>query len=246
MKSIITLLFVLLISFSLKAQTKGELSVTVTTSPVGGFYAPKNIVAIWIENEEGNFVKTLLAYANTYITHLNIWQAATYAAGSTYNRVDAITGPTVLTHATRICSWDGTNIDGEVVDDGNYTVWMELTDKNATGNYSSFSFVKSTDPEIVTPSNEPSFEDIKIEWEPSTISISEIEKANYIISPNPSSGLFDISGENISEIEIYTISGEMVYKNSSSKIDITTLSNGIYLTRIFTSNGIITKKIIKK
>ena len=143
---------------SLFAQTSGELTVTVTTSTTGGNYSPKNIVAIWIEDDAGNFVKTLLAYAQTRKTHLNTWQASTTAAGSPYNTVDAITGATKSSHGTRTCYWNASDVDGEIVIDGTYKIWMELTDKNSTGNFSSFSFVKGDQPEAVIPMGVPSLD----------------------------------------------------------------------------------------
>ena len=47
-------------------STPGTLHVTTLTSAAGGNYAPRNIVAVWVEDSNGVFVKTLLAYANTY------------------------------------------------------------------------------------------------------------------------------------------------------------------------------------
>jgi len=83
---IITLVFslVLITGIYAKAQILGTLTVSTTTSNAGGNYAPRNIVAVWIEDEQGNWVKTLLAYAATRKTHLNTWEASTTAAGSPF------------------------------------------------------------------------------------------------------------------------------------------------------------------
>ena len=72
--------FLFFTAISVLAQTPGELTVSVATSETGGNYAPKNIIAIWIEDDGGNFVKTLLAYAQNRRTHLNNWQATTAVA----------------------------------------------------------------------------------------------------------------------------------------------------------------------
>jgi hypothetical protein len=135
-KSILTSVIILLTVSWINAQTDGVLNVTATTSSAGGNYAPKNIVAIWIEDDQGNFVKTLLAYAQNRKTHLNTWEASTTAAGSPFNTVDAITGATKTSHGTRTCSWNATDINGAIMPDGTYKVWFELTDKNSTGNFS--------------------------------------------------------------------------------------------------------------
>ena len=143
MRKIALISFLFLTSISwVCAQTEGTLNVSAATSAAGGNYAPKNIVAIWVEDNQGNFVKTLLAYAQARRTHLNTWEASTTAAGSPFNAVDAITGATKTSHATRTCTWNGTDVNGALVADGTYRLRMELTDKNATGNFSTFTFIK--------------------------------------------------------------------------------------------------------
>lgn len=58
-------LLAMFISLSTLAQTIGTLSVTATTSQTTSpSYQQKNIVAFWIEDSNGSFVKTLLAYAS--------------------------------------------------------------------------------------------------------------------------------------------------------------------------------------
>ena len=244
-KTTITLLFVFLMGIGVNAQTSGEVSVEVSTSSTGGNFAPKNIMAIWIEDDAGNFVKTLLAYAQTRITHLNIWQATTSEAGTEFNTVDAITGATRSSHATRACSWDGTDFNGILVADGVYSVRMELTDKNSTGNHSSFPFTKGTEPENLIPDNEPSFSSISIDWLPSSTSIAKNNNPeNYKVFPNPSSGKFTISGKNINEVEIRNVNGEMVYRNGPYPLNISEQPKGVYLLKITTDKGLVFKKII--
>lgn len=142
-------------------KTSGTLSVSTLTSSAGGNYAPRNIVAIWVESSSGTYVKTLLAYANTYKRYLTNW-----ASNSGYNTTDAVTGATVNSHATRTCSWNGTDKNGNVVGDGTYKICMELTDKDATGNYHEFTFTKGTSAVTFSPSNVSSFSNISIKWTP--------------------------------------------------------------------------------
>lgn len=229
------------------AQTPGTLTVSVSTSAAGGNYAPKNIVAIWIEDNQGNFVKTMLAYAQTRKTHLNTWEATTTAAGSPYNTVDAITGATKTSHATRTCSWDGTDINGNIVSDGTYKLRMELTDKNGTGNYSTFTFAKDTLPVNLTPANVPSFSSISIVWEPVITAIENISLSDsYNIYPNPSSGKFTITGEMVTSIRVMNLSGLIIGSSETNSIDLSLQPDGIYIFKLSTGNGIITKKVMKK
>ena len=245
-KNIFTTIFMVLAASWIYAQTEGTLTVTAATSSAGGNYAPKNIVAIWIEDQQGNFVKTLLAYAQNRKTHLNTWEASTTAAGSPFNTIDAITGATKTSHATRTCTWNGTDVNGNLVTDGSYKIRMELTDKNSTGNYSTFTFTKDTNPENQTPGNVPSFSSISINWEPVITSVKDnyLEK-NYHIYPNPSSGICRITGENISEIQVSNVAGRLIYNGNDAVVDISNQPDGIYLVKIMTDRGMVTKKILK-
>lgn len=248
MKKTILICLGIIISFaSLYSQTYGHLNVSVSTSETGGNYAPRNIVAIWIEDADGNFVKTLMAYAQNRITHLNTWQASTSAAGVQYNVVDAITGPTRTSHSTRDCLWNGMDYNQNLMSDGTYFIWMELTDKNGTGNYSSFEFVKGEELQELYPENVPSFSSISIVWEPSGTGILENPSAqNYIISNNPGNGVYQIKGDSFTKVDVYSISGNYVNSFDQSQIDISAQPKGIYLFKIYQSGIQTIKKVVKR
>ena len=170
MKKIAFLLIV--ISFaglSVHAQTKGNLSVNVTTRGTGiegRNYDPKNSMVIWVEDAAGNFVKTLLVNAQVRIRHLDNWEASTTQASSLFNAVDAVTGPTNNNHGIRNCAWDGTDVNGELMPDGTYILHMELTDVDATGLLSEFNFVKGPETHNLSPEDQTSFASIQITWSP--------------------------------------------------------------------------------
>ena len=247
MKNLLLSLLLISSSFILSAQTSGILTVSASTSDANGNYAPTNIVAIWVEDSQGNFVKTLMAYAQTRKTHLNKWQASTSAAGTEYNTTDAITGATRSHHSTRACTWNATNYNGNIMPDGDYFIWMELTDKNATGNYSSFAFTKNDVEELQAPFNVPSFSDISIDWKPSGVSVESISNLVVLdIHPNPSNGIFKIESENIETVEVRSITGKLILKTSSNHIDISQQENGIYLVVAFHNGQRIINKIVKQ
>lgn len=242
----LSFLFVFL-GFVLHAQTPGELSISVVTSSTGGEFAPRNIVAIWVEDDAGNFVKTLLAYADERKTHLNTWQASTNAAGSQYNTVDAVTGATRSNHGTRNSTWDGTDFTGADMPDGTYHVWMELTDKNSTGNFSSFAFAKGPGTESLTPSNEPSFASISIIWEPTISAANDVDvRQDYNVFPNPTPGKFHVLGKDIQQVEVMNIQGESILKNNDLVMDISNQPAGIYLVVLSTKQGKVVKRILKQ
>lgn len=81
------------------------------------------------------------------------------------------------------------------------------------------------------------------------VGIDEAEAANISIAPNPSNGIFKISGlpvdETVSTISIYDMIGKEVYGVvANSTIDLTSKDNGFYFISInFTSGDRITKKV---
>ena len=137
------------------------LIVSTVTSGTGGSYAPKNVVAIWIENSSGTFIKSLTVYAAERKYDLTNW-----GSSSNENTTDAVTGATRSGFGTISGVWDGTDVKGNVVPDGTYNVCMELTDKSTTGNFSTFSFTKGATAQTLTPANVPSFSNISIKWLP--------------------------------------------------------------------------------
>jgi hypothetical protein len=125
-----------------------RLTITATSSPTpgGGPYAPRNVVAVWVE-AQGAFVKTIDRRAGARRQHLVAWTAV---AGG--NDVDAVTGATRNNHVAPLAiSWDLVGRDGAVIPDGTYTIRMESTDLNANqaaqNNQGTFTFTKSSEPE---------------------------------------------------------------------------------------------------
>ncbi|GAA4279144.1 T9SS type A sorting domain-containing protein [Aquimarina mytili] len=68
----------------------------------------------------------------------------------------------------------------------------------------------------------------------------------FSMYPNPTSGLVFIDGEGILETEIYSITGQKVYKTNTTRFDLTHLSSGVYIARILTTTRSITKRIVKE
>lgn len=144
----------------------GTLQVTATSSQGGGQYAPKNVVAIWIEGPGGTFVKTIDRWANARKQHLVAW---TTAAGAT--DADAVSGATRANHATPLnATWDLKNKQGTVIPDGTYTVRMESTDLNAStagqNHQGTFTFVKGPTAQMQTALSNGGFSNVSITFTP--------------------------------------------------------------------------------
>lgn len=174
------------------AQTKGSMRITVTTSTVVGgvatstqsqdfkgghggnrSWAPENCLAMWIEDGNGKFIKTVKINASRYQIYLTSWKKSTSAAGTTFNKVDAVTGATNLNHGLRTALWDGTDFNGKIVPDGTYKVCMEFTETNSTGYYASYTMNKGKTADVQTPASKPGFSAISLKWEPGASAISK-------------------------------------------------------------------------
>lgn len=84
----------------------------------------------------------------------------------------------------------------------------------------------------------------------SLVDVNE-NNATVDIFPNPTKGVFTIAGVGIESIAIYNTLGqiirtEAVNDNGPQSIDLSEQPNGIYIVRITTSYGTLTKKIVKE
>jgi PKD repeat protein len=153
---------------SVKGQsTPGTVTFTVKTLPAGGNYAPRHVLAIWVEHN-GTFVKTRKAMANQRKQYLYMWKAS-----SNYNVVDAITGPTLTSHQTHTVTWDCTDLDGNVVLDSDYTMIIEFTDKHAQGPFYEIDFTKGTEPVVINPPDQTYIINMQLTYEPENIATAD-------------------------------------------------------------------------
>lgn len=79
------------------------------------------------------------------------------------------------------------------------------------------------------------------------VSVANVEKTSVNVYPNPASNYINVNASsNISNVEIYTISGQKVgdftANGTQTVISTSNLSNGMYLMRINTENGVINNK----
>ena len=115
------------------------------------------MLAIWIEDESGQFVKSLEVMANKRIQYLYTWNKS--SAG---NKTDAITGETLLSHRTENVTWDGTDTNGGLVADGDYKVFIEYTSAHGQGPLAYYTFAKTAEEVSLQPGNETYFQDLSI------------------------------------------------------------------------------------
>lgn len=85
--------------------------------------------------------------------------------------------------------------------------------------------------------------------ESNALSIDDIEAKKLILYPNPvTSNLHLSSKARIEKVKIYSLQGVLVksIENYVKTIDVSNLSNGSYLVKAYTNQGIINRMIIKK
>lgn len=239
---IITLFLLATVGYSV-AQTAGTLTIsTLTSQTTGATYAPANILAMWIVDGNGAFVKSTLVYASARQQYLYTW----IASDVTLNKVDAITGATQNSHGTRTSSWNGKDVNEVLVPDGTYSVKMELTDKHAQGNLGTFAFIKGPNAQTLTPAAVPSFANISIKWTPTATALEDVAYSNlFTVYPNPTNSTIFVSGVDINEIEIYTVTGKSILTSNLQNVNLTPLPKGVYLVFVKAKNGTVVKRIEK-
>ncbi len=144
----------------------GTLQITATTTTKGGQYAPANVVAVWIEDSAGAFVKTIDRWSSVRTQYLLEWNAA---AG--VGDVDSVSGASRLDHATPLSfQWKLKGRDQQVIPDGTYTVRMESTESNSVNpnenNEATFTFEKGAAPQSQTGLSNGGFTNVSIEFTP--------------------------------------------------------------------------------
>ena len=78
--------------------------------------------------------------------------------------------------------------------------------------------------------------------------VSELDEQKATVYPNPTSGALRIEAENMEAISIYNMLGEKLFEASASgnnfEYDFSPHETGVYIVRIQTKKGIMTKQII--
>ena len=145
-KILFVMIATLLMSGIAVAQNSNKASKTLEVSfnyeKQGG--PGSNQYAIWIENEKGEFVKTLFVTSYTskgrarggqpaqrgYIvrpTCVPVWVKTSKAEEKTDEQLDAVTGATPQNSGTQTFAWNFTDEQGKAVPQGTYKVKVEAT-----------------------------------------------------------------------------------------------------------------------
>ena len=134
MRKIIFAMMLMLAASALFAQSnKAEISFNFTYQK--GFAS--NQFALWIEDAQGGYIKTL--YATKYTAaggwkkrenSLPLWVKQSSLAKMNKAQIDALSGATPKSGGILTFTWNGTDAAGKELGDGEYIVFLEATLRN--------------------------------------------------------------------------------------------------------------------
>lgn len=133
---------------------------SVRTTTADGNFSPRHVLAIWIEDASG-FVITRKRSAEKRKQYLYTWNSK-----SGRNVTDATTGATLSSHQTHSITWNCKDMNGALVSDGEYHVYIEFTEEHAQGPMRKVSFTKGSEPVSLTPADDANFKDMALQFEP--------------------------------------------------------------------------------
>lgn len=139
----------------------GSLQIEFTTLDMGGFSHENHVLAVWVETEAVEFVKTQLVYADVRKSDLYTWNSNP-ANG---NEIDAITGATQLVHQTYTVLWDCRDLAGEMIPNGNYVVHLEMNNNHSQGPLAELEFSMDGSSFVLHPEDEEFFIDISLVYQ---------------------------------------------------------------------------------
>ena len=77
--------------------------------------------------------------------------------------------------------------------------------------------------------------------------VNDMESNGVSVFPNPTVGRFTVEGQGLNHITVYNLMGQMVYEmacqGESVDINLSNVETGVYMVRILTDNGDVTKRI---
>ena len=81
----------------------------------------------------------------------------------------------------------------------------------------------------------------------STDGVNEMEEGSVAVFPNPTNSRFTVEGEGLSLVTVFNTVGQKVYETNcqgnSVDINLSNVETGIYVVRVTTEQGIVTKRI---
>ena len=157
-----------------------NLQLTYTTVTHNGPFSPNHVLAIWIEDDSDNFIKSLKVMGFEKKKYLYSWKEK-----SGNNALDAISGATLSSHNPDNITWDCKDLNMDIVPDASYYLVVEFTDENGQGPVLRIPFTKGRKDIRLNIPDEKHFKDMVLEYSPvakplvKEIIIANKENINY-------------------------------------------------------------------
>lgn len=157
----------------------GEVIVEVTTKPSGiSRYEPRNLLAIWVEDDSGTPIKVLARWGASRASALLEYTArigtSSWLGGGTQliTDVDTISGATLRAHELHVVHWDMTDHLGQRVPEATYTIVLECTDNLMESYVTTIALTYGPDFTIDELGETPNFGPIKVTYSPPPLDAS--------------------------------------------------------------------------
>lgn len=79
-----------------------------------------------------------------------------------------------------------------------------------------------------------------------TQGITTLSNAQVALYPNPTTSIVNVDAEGLQQVEVLDVDGRTVMTVNANKVDMSSLSNGVYMFRVLTNNGVSMQKVVKK
>jgi hypothetical protein len=141
-------------------------TVATTTVTAKGLYAPRNVGAVWIDDDAGRFVKSLAVWGGPMLSRATGW-----ITESNGNIVDVITGGTRPFHGPVQATWNCTDVNHARVPNGQYRVCMTFAEDNSSTPIAPspappieycVPFDEAGAPLVLTPPDDPHFQNVHV------------------------------------------------------------------------------------
>lgn len=140
---------------------KVSMTVLVSTTSYNGQYAPRNVFAVWIEKEDGSYVKSLGRWAQKYRSKLQRWYSK--SGNGSQGMTDAITSASRMNHGNvPALVWTIDDIADQPSTDGIYNIYFELNETNGGSKTTTAKIQISETPQVLSTNNASNINNIQI------------------------------------------------------------------------------------
>ncbi len=215
----LTILISIILSIFLTANAQ-SVSIDFKTKPAGGSFSPRHVLAVWVEDTNGVFVKTLYLKAAARKQYLYSWNAA-----SGGNTTDAITGATINSHTSHHVTWNCLDLNGQPVNPRYYQIKVEFTEKHAQGPMHTMGFTVNNSTQNYSDSNLTYFDYVVLNYDPTGLKADDLAALNLVeMWPNPAENQvnlhFDPTAVQEGKLTISQLSGAIIYEKDLTKADL--------------------------